>query len=666
MKIANIPEIPSHIKSELYENHLFCIFDVMTCLPKEYRNFLKVTSIADTINNSYYVIQGKVTNLNFIKYPRRILSFTLLDSQGNTCRIFFFNISSYLQSLIKLNRNIRCAGLIKMVQGKKQMLQPIIQIGEFVAEFLPIYKSYNNLKIKSLIEKFKHYEFEEYIPIHILASYSLPDINKAFHNLHFPQYSNAEKFNIDIKLAYQRLALEEIIAYYGSINCHKPNQDNLKFYSINIYEKEALSLIQSLPFQLTDSQQRVIQEIFEDLKQRKKPLSRLLQGDVGSGKTVVMLALTLQIALNNKQSVILTPTLILAEQHYKTFKQYLEPFNIPIVFITGCISKSEFIKANQNIQENPNCVIIGTHAVFQSQKLSYQDIGLIITDEQQRFGVEQRQALYLRSKLSKNIIPHSLIVTATPIPRTLLLCFYNMLDISTIKDIPQGKKSITTCVMGPEKKQELIPKILTYIQEGNQVYWVCPSIDYDNNTRSSVLTTYKYLKTALKCRIGMLHGRMKDIEKTSIINSFRKHDLDLLVATTIVEVGVDIPNANLMIIEDADMLGLAQIHQLRGRVGRGHKPGYCILLYSENQNDNKLQKLMIIRNNNDGFKIAEHDMLLRGSGNILGEEQAGRGQFKVTDWRDIPYILPRAIDVIKKLSSQQIQSIVKRWLRDEK
>lgn len=667
MKIENIKELVASVRTELIANNLFCLIDIMTCLPKEYRDFSKITPLEKTIDGEVYVIQGKVISIQPMKYPIKTLSFVLLESTYQTCKIIFFSASNYLKSLIKINRVIRCAGVIRVVGSNKQMLHPNIRIGEFIPEFMPIYRPYGNIKIRSILEKIKHYKLDEYIPNILLEKYNLPNINQAFQDIHFPSQVEEKDLIISLERAYRRIALEEIIAHYTAIQSNQQAKNNAKFHHINIDESAAAKLIASFAFSLTKSQEKVIAEIFDDFKQKNKPLSRLIQGDVGSGKTVIMLTTALQVAMNGKQSVILAPTSILAEQHYKTFQQYFAQFDIPVVLLAGFISKAEVNKANKTIAEHANCVIVGTHAVFQSKTVQYQDIGLIITDEQQRFGVEQRQSLYLRSKLQSSMIPHNLIVTATPIPRTLSLCFYNMLDISTIDELPKSRKEVKTSLIGSHQRNELIKKVDQYIKKDNQVYWVCPFISDEKNLgKPALLSVFKGLRNALTCKIGMLHGRMKECEKSAVISSFRKGELDLLVTTTIVEVGVDIPNANVMIIEDADTLGLSQLHQLRGRIGRGEKTGYCILLYSDRQRQSKLEKLMIIRNNSDGFKIAEQDLLMRGSGNILGDQQAGRGQFKITNWRDIPDILPEAIDIAKKLSTEQLKGILERWLNDEK
>jgi len=392
---------------------------------------------------------------------------------------------------------------------------------------------------------------------------------------------------------------------------------------------------------------------------------RLLQGDVGSGKTIVAAIAALQCIANGKQCALMAPTEILAEQHRQSFEGWLKPLGLKVGWITGKIKGKARIEQLKMIKDGSAQIVIGTHALFQ-EEVFFQDLALTIIDEQHRFGVEQRLAL-MGKGATQGFRPHQLIMTATPIPRTLAMAAYADLDISTIKGLPPNRKSIKTAVIPEERRQEIIFRISAAIKSGTQVYWVCPLIAESEkiDIQSAIDTAEKLAKELAPYKIGLIHGKMESLEKEKVMRSFSEAKSDLLVATTVIEVGVDVPNASLMVIENAERLGLAQLHQLRGRVGRGEKQSSCLLVYKSPLTEMAQQRLEVIRATTDGFEIADRDMQLRGPGELLGTRQAGVAQFKIADLtRDIDLIDEIQVMADKLLAEDPhlVEELKKRWL----
>jgi ATP-dependent DNA helicase RecG len=425
-------------------------------------------------------------------------------------------------------------------------------------------------------------------------------------------------------------------------------------------------IIASLPFTLTDAQKRVIEEIQFDLSQ-PHPMLRLVQGDVGSGKTLVAALVASPMVDEGYQVAIMAPTEILAEQHLINFSQWFEPLfkpdNRKIVWLTGKVKGKARQKVLAEIANGTAKLIIGTHALFQ-QDVEFKQLGLAIIDEQHRFGVHQRLAL--RGK-GKELAPHQLIMTATPIPRTLAMSAYADLDVSMIDELPQGRVPISTSVISNQRRNDIIARINEACQEGTQAYWVCTLIEESESLQCQAAeVTAQQLTHALpKLRIGLIHGRMKAQEKAAIMQSFKNHEVDLLVATTVIEVGVDVPNSNLIIIENPERLGLAQLHQLRGRVGRGNQQSHCVLLYQSPLGELSKQRLGVMRASNDGFHIAEQDLLIRGPGELLGSRQTGLQQLSVADLERDSHLLPQVKAMAEQLIKehpQHVDSIISRWM----
>ncbi|WP_119327838.1 ATP-dependent DNA helicase RecG [Cysteiniphilum halobium] len=671
--LASLKGIGKSTLAKLNKANIYTPWDLLLHLPKDYQDRRTITPIGHTISGTKQQIAGVIRQVNINNFGKKHLNCYFSDDSG-MCKMHLFKFYPNQIKLLQKGKVIRCFGEINHTHQGIEIIHPEWQIihdqnkalsGEITAIY-PMIEGISSAVIHKLISQIKpSIAFKELLPKQILQHHGFMNINKALIDIHFPQNNVFEQSIRRVNQSRYRLAVEEMLAH--NLNAKKARLTNqtTSFAKIKINQSLLDKFINMLPFAPTQAQERVIAEIFADLI-KPKPCSRLVQGDVGSGKTVVASACLIQAAANNLQSVMMAPTEILAEQHYHNLSNLLEAFDIPVVFIAQKLTAKERKKALETIDKQHNCVIVGTHAVFQ-QSINYPKLGLVIIDEQHRFGVEQRLALIDKST-NNNWQPHQIVMTATPIPRTLAMTVYGDLDLSIIDQLPPNRKPITTSVLNQHKKQILINKLEAHISANGQAYWVCPLIE-----SSEVLVTlqdaeslFETIKKMLpNARIGLIHGKMKAQEKTFIMQQFKAHELDVLVATTVIEVGVDVPNANIMIIDNAERLGLSQLHQLRGRVGRGHKESNCILLYQSPLSLTAKKRLELMRQTQDGFIIAEEDLKLRGPGDIFGKNQTGDIQFKVADLSQHQNLFDAVTSIADDLIShypQIVDSIIQRWL----
>jgi ATP-dependent DNA helicase RecG len=504
----------------------------------------------------------------------------------------------------------------------------------------------------------------ELLPQVLLDQLQLPLLNQALLTLHQPQPSNdLLKIKQFQHPAQQRLIIEELInqqAAMQQMRALEQRRNAPPFPSSQLCN----ALLTSLPFELTQAQQRVLQEIQFDLKQ-PHPMQRLVQGDVGSGKTVIAALAAIQAADTGYQVAIMAPTEILAEQHLEAFNEWLEPLNIPVAWLNGRMKIAEKRFMMAQIETGAAKVIIGTHALFQ-EAVIFHKLGFVIIDEQHRFGVHQRLSLHEKNR-TKNVHPHQLIMTATPIPRTLAMTAYGDLDLSVIDELPPGRKPIETAVLSNEKRFEVMEHLYARCKQGIQAYWVCPLIEESEllHAQAAEVTATLFSDHWPDLRVGLIHGRLKGEQKALIMNAFKQHKLDLLVATTVIEVGVNVPNASLMIIENSERLGLAQLHQLRGRVGRGSKQSHCVLLYQAPLSQTGKARLNIMRETTDGFRIAEEDLKIRGPGEVLGTKQTGGLAFRIADLkRDADWVpvAKKWATILIEQYPQQVEALNARWI----
>jgi len=642
-KLSDLPKVGKSTSNKLKKIGLETTIDLIWHLPYRYEDFSNIKPIGDLKINETATIKGKVELITGRRARHRRLHLTecLISDDTGSIKTIWFN-QPYLNKYLNRGDEIYISGKIDDDFHTLQFTNPLWEKTEqhvHTGRIIPIYPSTQGISQKQLRQMIKIVtplleNYEDYLPNTITNKYLLPPLNQALHNIHWPKNKN------EFLLATKRLQFDEL--FFISLNQAKNNYELKKQIApkIPFNQENTKTLVKSLPFTLTVDQKKAAWEILKNIEQ-PTPMNRLLQGDVGSGKTVVGAIACLNCAVNNMQSVILAPTEILAQQHYQTFLNTLKKFALNICLYTRSqqklnnekVKKNDLKKAIATGQVN---IIIGTHALLQ-EKINYADIGLIIVDEQHRFGVAQRKKL---KDKTKNLLPHFLSMTATPIPRTLALTLYGDLDISLIREKPVGRKKIITKIVAEQNRTLAYQFIAEKIKAGGQAFVICPLIE-ESDSLGVKAATQEYEKLATKIfpqfKIGLLHGKMKTSAKEKTMNDFKNKQIDILVSTSVIEVGVDVPNANLMIIEGADRFGLAQLHQFRGRIGRSDIQSYCFL-FTDNKNTKTLHRLQAMMLYDDGIKLAEYDLKNRGSGEIYGTRQSGFINLKIADLTDITTI----------------------------
>jgi len=505
---------------------------------------------------------------------------------------------------------------------------------------------------------------EELLPSSTIKEFNLVSLQDALREIHFP--TQKDLVHDHENSAKKRLIIEELLANQLALKRLKRNTRKENALALDNTELKS-ALLKTLPFQLTKSQKKVLDEIEQDLG-NDHPMMRLLQGDVGSGKTIVA-ALAILIATgSNTQAALMAPTELLAEQHYSNLRQWFEPHGISVALLKSKLPAKKKSMIYEDIASGAVNVIVGTHALFQSD-VEYADLSLVIVDEQHRFGVEQRLSL-MKKRGHHQSIPHQLIMTATPIPRTLAMTAYGDLDSSVITELPKGRGEIKTIIVPEEKRNEVVEKISHDCLQSSQSYWVCPLIEESDDINiQAAESTFSYLNNELnQLSIGLVHGKLNTTKKIKTMEDFKNGAIDVLVATTVIEVGVDVANATIMVIENSERLGLSQLHQLRGRIGRGEHPSICILLYKKPLSPIAKERLAVIRETSDGFLIAEKDLKLRGPGELLGTKQKGLIGLRIADVMRDAYLLPmvnQLSSVLEDKHPKSTKKIIKRWVGDQ-
>ncbi len=649
------------------------IQDLLFHLPSRYLDKTRCIAIGSLIPGTTALISGTIISSEILPVGRRSLIVQISDGSGQIS-LRFFHYSAAQQRQLKPGVQIACFGDIRHGFQGLEIVHPeykLVSADEIITEdrLTPVYPLTEGLH-QSTLRKAIDQVLEQYLPSipellpeSILKQYNFPSIQQALSVLHHPPARQTEA-EIHQSPALKRLAFEELLAHHLKMLQSKRALKQHNAPKLSVQKQLKSEFLNNLPFQLTNAQQRVITEIEADCNSNQ-PMLRLVQGDVGSGKTIVAAYAALMAIDSNYQVAIMAPTELLAEQHYRNFSQWFKPLDIEPVLLTGQLKGKARQQVLEAIASHQTGLIIGTHALFQEQ-VKFDRLGLIIIDEQHRFGVHQRLALREKAAPTGQK-PHQLVMTATPIPRTLAMLQYSDLDISIIDELPPGRKPVTTSVIPSDRRDAVIERINHWVAQGHQAYWVCTLIEESEVLQCEAAEkTLQYLTESLPdIRIALVHGRMKSSEKDNVMQAFKQHQYDLLVATTVIEVGVDVPNAGLMIIENPERLGLSQLHQLRGRVGRGDSESYCLLLYQSPLSKTGKQRLGILRETNDGFVIAEKDLELRGPGEVMGTRQTGQIQFKIADLsRDQP-LLDSISDAAKQLVKQHPESInpiIERWL----
>ena len=645
--------------------------DLMFLMPIRYEDRTSITPIGALSHDQQVLIEGRVLLTNIVYRGRRTLLSQLSDDTGMVT-LRFFSFSNQQAKNLARNTLVRCFGRVRKTATGVEIIHPEYQIinpdniPPLDPTLTPIYPSTKGLsqgKLRSIIKLALDSQLnsvEELLPKEIADLLEVMPLGEALRAVH-----NLPKEEQNFPPAKLRLVTEELIANQLALKrIKKTTQSNKAIALKNTEEKN--NLIKQLPFTLTNSQERVVREIEEDLV-LPRPMMRLLQGDVGSGKTIVA-ALAIAIAAGSSaQAAFMAPTELLAEQHYNNLKVWFDPLGIEVVLLKSKLPAKEKKQILSSIENGTSSIVIGTHALFQGA-VNYNNLALVIVDEQHRFGVDQRLSLMNKSIIGS--IPHQLIMTATPIPRTLAMTAYGDLDSSIINELPKGRGTIETVVVSEEKREGVVSRVMDEIKKKRQIYWVCPLIEESEELNfEAVETTHKNLKSKLRnCSIGLVHGKLDSLKKTKAMLDFKEGKQDVLVATTVIEVGVDVANASIMVIENSERLGLSQLHQLRGRVGRGAHKSICILIYKKPLSSMAKMRLSAIRESNDGFYISEKDLELRGPGELLGTKQKGIIGLKIADISRDAYLLPK----INKLCAdfeekypKQAEKLIRRWVGNQ-
>ena len=655
------------------------IQDILFHLPYRYIDRTRLTPIGALQAGNQAYIQGEI-ELAQIKYGRRrSLLCKVSDGTGSVILRFFYFSKSQQQAL-QQGKLLRCYGQVRRGPGSLEIVHPEYRhiseenepdLDEQLSPVYPATEGLQQNRLRQLTDQALIHlqnnktDLIELLPESIRTEQCLPVLLDALEYVHRPPPDADVKSLIEkIHPAQQRLGFEELLAHQLSLLELRKTVRIEDAKPFPVSKKFKAAFLSELPFQLTHAQQNAFSIIEQDMQQEVAML-RLVQGDVGSGKTVVAALAALQAIETGYQVAIMSPTELLAEQHFNNFKGWFDPLDINTCLLTGKLKKTERENILDKINSQAPILVIGTHALFQ-ESVQFGNLGLVIIDEQHRFGVHQRLKLMEKGR-SSNFYPHQLIMTATPIPRTLTMTAYADLDHTIIDELPPNRKPITTHVITNERREEIIERIEHACRDKRQVYWVCTLIEESENLQcETAIATYETLSSRLKSlNIGLIHGRLKNDEKEKIMREFKAGNIDLLVATTVIEVGVDVPNANLMIIENAERLGLSQLHQLRGRVGRGDEKSDCILMYQAPLGNLAKQRLEALRNSNDGFVIAEKDLELRGPGEIMGTRQAGLPELKIADLMRDAKLLPNVQQCARILENEHpenIDPIIRRWL----
>ena len=650
-------------------------YDLLFLLPIRYEDKTSLHKISALVAGEKALIQGFIVLTTVVYRGRRMLISQLSDDTG-IITLRFFNFSKQQARRLAKNTVVRCFGQTRKTASGLEMIHPEYQIinpenpAPLEAGLTPIYPTTEGLqqgRLRKIVRAALEQQIdtiEELLPASIVKELGLVPLTESLREIHQPSQKNI--VNDHQSLARKRLIIEELLANQLALKRLKRyTKKEPAMVLANRLLKE--SLIKNLPFILTKSQARVVEEIEMDLK-KNQPMMRLLQGDVGSGKTIVA-ALAMLIAVGSKQqAALMAPTELLAEQHFNNVVSWFEPLGVSVALLKSKLSAKDRRTVFAGVANGTIDIIVGTHALFQPSVV-YKNLALVVVDEQHRFGVEQRLSLMKKSN-DRNTVPHQLIMTATPIPRTLAMTAYGDLDASIITELPKGRGNIKTIVVPEEKRSQVMDKISKECALGRQSYWVCPLIEESEELNfQAAESTYVFLQEKLKrLSIGLVHGKLSSVKKIKAMENFINGNTNILVATTVIEVGVDVANSSVMVIENAERLGLTQLHQLRGRIGRGRHESVCILLYKKPLSSVAKERLAVIRATNDGFLIAEKDLQLRGPGELLGTRQKGLIGLRIADIMRDAYLLPAINKLTVNIEQNHpdlIEKIVRRWVGDQ-
>ncbi len=677
--LTSLKGVGPALQKKLNQLGLFNTRDLLFHLPLRYEDRTRLHAIGKVSLGEMVQIEGEVLGTSIQFGRRRSLLCMLRDASG-VISLRFFHFSAAQKKALDAAKRIRCYGEVRRGRSGFELYHPeyqILQADEIQAmeqTLTPVYPTTEGLqqgRLRKLINQslamLQSRPPRDLLPQALLEPLQLPTLTDAIKVVHQPPAdAPASWLGHGDNPGQKRLAFEELLAHRLCMRRYRLESDNKTAPTLSTDRNLEQQLLQQLGFQLTAAQQRAFAEISDNLASGH-PMLRLLQGDVGSGKTVVAALAALQAIASGYQVAIMAPTEILAEQHLLNFQQWLKPLGIEVGWLSG---KSKGKQRSQTLDalSGGDCqLIVGTHALFQDE-VHYHKLGLVIIDEQHRFGVHQRLALRDKAGLG-TLNPHQLVMTATPIPRTLAMSAYADLDSSVLDELPPGRTPVNTALISAERRDEVVARIDSACRSGDQAYWVCTLIEESEalQAQAAEATAQALAEQLPGLAIALIHGRMKPKEKAGVMARFKAGEIKLLVATTVIEVGVDVPNASLMVIENPERLGLAQLHQLRGRVGRGKKASHCILLYQTPLSNTGKARLKVMRESTDGFYIAEQDLAIRGPGQVLGTQQTGLMTFRIADIsRDAAMLddVKRASETIMRDYPELVDPLIQRWLGD--
>lgn len=655
MDLNNLKGIGEKTEKLFYKAGVEKVNDLLRYYPRYYDVFEEPVLIRDLECDRTQAIKGTVVREVYVKRVRNLQVVTgyLRDERGDAIKATWFN-SPYLKGKLTIGSTFIFRGFVKENYSNFSIEQPkIFGIAEYnkkKGEMQPVYPLVsgltNNMVQKAVKQALKLVETEEFLPEKIRNKYGLEGLQQAIEHIHYPTDKN------QLYSARKRLIFDEFFMFIYNIRNLKDKNTEIHNRHILVEPKEVKTLINNLPYELTNAQKRTWEEIKRDISSTKV-MNRLIQGDVGSGKTIIAFFALITAALNNGQGAMMAPTEVLARQHYDNLIELIKEHNINVnpVVLVGSMTAKEKRDAYKVIESGDADIIIGTHALIQ-EKVNYNNLTLVVTDEQHRFGVRQREAIS-----EKGEHPHIMVMSATPIPRTLAIIMYGDLDISVIDELPANRLPIANCVVGTDYRPNAYDFMTKQIAKGRQVYVICPTVEYSEAVEGKNVIEYaEKLKRIMPVSVNIefLHGRMKPAEKNEIMDRFANNQIQILVSTTVVEVGVNVPNATVMMVENAERFGLAQLHQLRGRVGRGKYQSYCIFINGSGKKE-ALERLNILCKSNDGFLIANEDLKLRGPGDFFGVRQSGDFEFRLGDIMNDANILKQASEAVELILNEEVE-----------
>jgi ATP-dependent DNA helicase RecG len=649
--------------------------DLALHLPLRYEDETQIRPIREAGFMAGHPVQveGTVTASDIQYRPRRQLVVTLADDSGQLV-MRFLNFYGSQAKQLAVGAQVRARGEVRQGFFGTEMVHPaykLVEPGEPLPDALtPVYPAGEGLSQaylrKAIAGALTRIDWRDTLPPSIPAALGLAPFEASVKLLHNPPPDvDAHALVERSHPTWTRMKFDELLAQQLSLKRAQAARRSKGAPPLTVIGPLSQAFLAQLPFRLTGAQERVLAEIRADLR-APYPMQRLLQGDVGSGKTIVAALAAAQAIDSGCQAALMAPTEILAEQHFRKIATWLEPLGVRVAWLTGSLRKKEKTEAQMDIESGDAQLVIGTHALIQ-EGVEFAKLGLVIVDEQHRFGVGQRLALRNKGADGASIVPHQLMMSATPIPRTLAMTYYADLEVSVIDELPPGRTPVVTRIIDQNRRDEVIARVHAAAREGRQVYWVCPLIEESEALQLQTATdTHALLAEALPdLRVGLVHGRMKPAEKQAVMGDFIRGDIHVLVATTVIEVGVDVPNASLMVIEHAERFGLSQLHQLRGRVGRGAAASVCLLLYQSPLGPVARQRLMTMRETTDGFEIARRDLDIRGPGEFLGARQSGQAMLRFADLQTDQWLVEKARDVAQQLmrdDTATVEAHLARWL----